>query len=317
MKLHKLLVFMLVFSLAVMTSKSVFAQDEEKTEMTMEDWQKMMDEYTAKKDQLTIQLNNLNTEIDGLKKSNADKDAALTKAESDLYASVGSSKSGVADYRKDFEATEKMINSKSGTAADARKKFDVLKASKIRCLPEFWDRFNAMEKKLIDWEKPVEPPKSNKYTVVKGDCLYKIAAKKEIYSNGRMWPVLWDANKTVTLDPKAPKRTPTKITNPNLIYPGQQLSVPTLTDKMKQDALKMKNKWMKKRTKKTSTTTDTTKKDAPKDVKKDEKKDMKKDATKDTKKDATKDTKKDAPKDTKKDVKKDAPKDTKKDDKKK
>ncbi len=310
MKLHKLLVFMLVFSLAVMTSKSVFAQDE-KTEMTMEDWQKMMDEYSAKKDQLTIQLNNLNTEIDGLKKSNSDKDAALTKAESDLYAAVGSSKSGVADYRKDFEATEKMINSKSGSAADARKKFDMLKASKVRCLPEFWDRFNAMEKKLIDWEKPVEPPKSNKYTVVKGDCLYKIAAKKEIYSNGRMWPVLWDANKTVTLDPKmSGKRTPTKISNPNLIYPGQQLSVPTLTDKMKKDAMMMKNKWMKKRTKKTSTMD---KKDAPKDMKKDEKKDMKKDATKDmkkdTKKDATKDMKKDAPKD----VKKDAPKDVKKD----
>ena len=285
MKLHKLLVFMLVFSLAVMTSKSVFAQDEP-TEMTMEDWQKMMDEYTAKKDQLTIELNNLNTEIDGLKRSNADKDAALTKAENDLYAAVGSSKSGVADYRKSFESTEKMINSKSGNVADARKQFDALKASKVRCLPEFWDRFNAMEKKLLDWEKPVEPPKSNKYTVVKGDCLYKIAAKKEIYNNGKMWPVLWDANKTVTLDPKANKKTKTKITNPNLIYPGQQLVIPTLTDKMKQDAMKVKNTWMKKRTKKSDTTTGTeTKKDAPKDVKKDEKKDMKKDEKKDVKKD--------------------------------
>ena len=284
MKLHKLLVFMLVFSLAVMTSKSVFAQDEP-TEMTMEDWQKMMDEYTAKKDQLTIELNNLNTEIDGLKRSNADKDAALTKAENDLYAAVGSSKSGVADYRKSFESTEKMINSKSGNVADARKQFDALKASKVRCLPEFWDRFNAMEKKLLDWEKPVEPPKSNKYTVVKGDCLYKIAAKKEIYNNGKMWPVLWDANKTVTLDPKANKKTKTKITNPNLIYPGQQLVIPTLTDKMKQDAMKVKNTWMKKRTKKSDTTTGTeTKKDAPKDVKKDEKKDMKKDEKKDVKK---------------------------------
>jgi len=304
MKLHKLLVFMLVFSLAVMTSKSVFAQDEEEpTEMTMEDWQRMMDENTARKDQLTIELNNLNTEIDGLKKTNADRDAALTKAESDLYASVGSTKSGVADYRKSFESTEKMINSKSGNVADARKQFDALKASKVRCLPEFWDRYNAMEKKLLDWEKPVEPPKSNKYTVVKGDCLYKIAAKKEIYGNGRMWPVLWDANKTVTLDPKAPKNTRTTITNPNLIYPGQQLSVPTLTDKMKQDAMKVKNRWMKNRTKKSDTTTGTTtetKKDAPKDVKKDEKKDMKKDAPKDTKKDAPKDVKKDAPKDTKK-----------------
>jgi len=135
-----------------------------------------------------------------------------------------------------------------------------------------------MEKKLTDWEKPVEPPKSNKYTVVKGDCLYKIAAKKEIYGNGRMWPVLWDANKTVTLDPKAGKRTPTKITNPNLIYPGQQLVVPALTDKMKQDAMKVRNTWMKKRVKKT--TTDAPKTDAPKD----EKKDVKKDAPKEEKK---------------------------------
>jgi len=299
MKLHKLLVFMLVFSCAVITSNvsSVFAQDEE-TEMTMEDWQRMWDENSARKDQLTIELNNLNTEIDGLKRTNADRDAALTKAENDLYASVGSTKSGVADYRKSFESTEKMINSKSGNVADARKQFDMLKASKIRCLPEFWDRFNAMEKKLTDWEKPVEPPKSNKYTVVKGDCLYKIAAKKEIYGNGRMWPVLWDANKTVTLDAKAPKRTPTKITNPNLIYPGQQLVVPALTEKMKQDAMKVRNTWMKKRVKKT--TTDAPKTDAPKDVKKDEKKDMKKDAPKDVKKDAPKDVKKDAPKDEKK-----------------
>jgi len=293
MKLHKLLVFMLVFSLAVLTSKSVFAQDEEPTEMTMEDWQRMMDENTARKDQLTIELNNLNTEIDGLKRTNADRDAALTKAENDLYAAVGSSKSGVADYRKSFESTEKMINSKSGNVADARKQFDALKASKVRCLPEFWDRFNAMEKKLLDWEKPVEPPKSNKYTVVKGDCLWKIAGKKEIYGNPRMWPVLWDANKTVTLDPKAPKNTKTKITNPNLIYPGQQLVVPTLTDKMKQDAMKVKNTWMKKRVKKSETTTGTeTKKDAPKDVKKDEKKDMKKDEKKDVKKDEKKDVKK-------------------------
>ncbi len=297
MKLHKsLLVFMLVFSLAVMTSKSVFAQDEEEaTEMTMEDWQRMMDENTARRDQLTIDLNNLNTEIDGLKRTNSDRDAALTKAENDLYSSVGSSKSGVADYRKSFESTEKMINSKSGSVADARKQFDMLKASKVRCLPEFWDRFNAMEKKLLDWEKPVEPPKSNKYTVVKGDCLWKIAGKKEIYGNPRMWPVLWDANKTVTLDPKAPKNTRTTITNPNLIYPGQQLVVPTLTDKMKQDAMKVKNTWRKRTTKKTDSTTGTTTTtptDTKKDVKKDEKKDVKKDTPKDVKKDAPKDEKK-------------------------
>jgi len=110
MKLHKLLAFVLVFSLAVIVKNVVVAQDDDSstpTEMTMEDWQRQMDENTAKKTDLTNQLNSLNTDIDGLKKTSASKDADVTKAENDLYASVGSTKSGVADFRKSFEDVEK------------------------------------------------------------------------------------------------------------------------------------------------------------------------------------------------------------------
>ncbi|CAN5497197.1 hypothetical protein BH10BAC5_BH10BAC5_18480 [soil metagenome] len=298
MKLHKLLAFVLVFSLAVIVKNVVVAQDDDgsmNTEMTMEDWQLQMDEYTAKKSDLTNQLNSLNTDIDGLKKSLSSKDADVAKAESDLYASVGSTKSGVADFRKSFEEVEKIINSKSGKPEDAMAKFNMIKASKIRCLPEFWDRFNAMEKKMMDWMKPgvvVQP--SGMYTVVKGDCLWKIAGKKEIYGNSRMWPALWEANKTVTLAPSASKRTPTTIKNPNLIYPGQMLKVPTLTDKMKSDALKLKGygKWRKNRTMRkkmssTTTTTDTKKTTTPTDTKKDTKKTT---TPTDTKKDMKKTT---------------------------
>ena len=305
MKLHKLLAFVLVFSLAVIAKNFVVAQDDgtTPTEMTMEEWQKQMDEYTAKRTDLTNQLNSLNSDIDGLKKTNASKDADVAKAESDLYASVGSTKSGVADFRKSFEEVEKIINSKSGKPEDAMAKFNMIKASKIRCLPEFWDRFNAMEKKMNDWMKPttVVTQPSGMYTVVKGDCLWKISGKKEIYGNPRLWPALWEANKTVSLAPSAPKRTPTTIKNPNLIYPGQMLKVPTLTDKMKSDALKMQGmgKWRKKRSmkKKTSTTTPTTDKTkAPTDTKK---------APTDTKKDTKKTTT--PPTDTKKDMKKTTP----------
>ena len=307
MKLHKLLAFVLVFSLAVIVKNVVVAQDDSSTptEMTMEDWQRQMDEYTAKKTDLTNQLNSLNTDIDGLKKSLSTKDADVTKAESDLYASVGSTKSGVADFRKSFEDLEKTINSKSGKPEDAMAKFNMIKASKIRCLPEFWDRYNAMEKKMMDWMKPttVVTQPSGMYTVVKGDCLSKIAGKKEIYGNSRMWPALWEANKTVTLAPSASKRTPTTIKNPNLIYPGQMLKVPTLTDKMKQDAMNMKSygKWRKKRSMKkkkmsTTTSTDKTKTTTPTDTKKTTPTDTKKDTKKTT-----------TPTDTKKDMKKTTP----------
>lgn len=57
------------------------------------------------------------------------------------------------------------------------------------------------------------PPKATNqtYTVVKGDCLWNIA--KKFYGNGSKYTVIYNANKD-------------KIKNPNLIYPGQVLTIP-------------------------------------------------------------------------------------------
>jgi len=232
----------------------------ETEEMDEDEWQRQMDELTVTKNDLTNQLNSLNTEIDGLKKTSADKDAELTKAENDLYGSVGSTKSGVADFRKKFESLEKTINSKSGTKEDAEKDFAEIEASKIKCLPEFWDRYLAMKKKLDGWDVV-----TGNYTVIKGDCLWKIAGMKEHYGNPRLWPAIWEANKDGVVS--APARTPKTIRNPNLIYPGQVLRIPQLTDAQKTEVLKNTpnmRKWRKKRIMKKEVKIEETKKEEKK-----------------------------------------------------
>lgn len=63
--------------------------------------------------------------------------------------------------------------------------------------------------------QPVEdaPQASNQtYTVAKGDSLWKIA--KKFYGDGSQYTVIYQANAT-------------KINNPNLIYPGQVLTIPS------------------------------------------------------------------------------------------
>ncbi len=53
------------------------------------------------------------------------------------------------------------------------------------------------------------------YTVRKtkpADCLWRIAARKEIYNNPRLWRRIYEANKD-------------QIRDPNLIYPGQKLKI--------------------------------------------------------------------------------------------
>jgi nucleoid-associated protein YgaU len=57
------------------------------------------------------------------------------------------------------------------------------------------------------------PPKT--YTVKKGDSLSKIA--KEQYGDGNRWKAIFEANRDL-------------ITNPDLIYPGQVLNLPSNGD---------------------------------------------------------------------------------------
>ena len=54
-----------------------------------------------------------------------------------------------------------------------------------------------------------------RYTVVEGDWLSKIASMRKVYHDGAKWPWIYEANQD-------------KISNPNLIYPGWVLLIPTL-----------------------------------------------------------------------------------------
>ena len=56
------------------------------------------------------------------------------------------------------------------------------------------------------------PSAAKTYTVVRGDCLWNIA--KKFYGNGAKYTVIYNANKGVI------------GSNPNLIYPGQVLTIP-------------------------------------------------------------------------------------------
>jgi hypothetical protein len=203
-------------------------------EMDEEEWQRQMDELTTRKNDLRIQLNSMNADIDALKKLNKDKNTDL---ENDLYGSVGATKSQVADYRRKFEAAEKKVNSRSGTVKEMLSGFAEIKASKIRCLPEFWDRYQTMKRNTTGLSE------ARIYIVIKGDCLSKIAGMKDIYDNWKLWPAIWEANKGGVRS--APARTPKTIPNPNLIYPGQVLKVPYLTQPMKDDSVNKRGDWRK------------------------------------------------------------------------
>jgi LysM repeat protein len=61
-------------------------------------------------------------------------------------------------------------------------------------------------------ETTMEKPASDTYLVVRGDSLWKISGKPDIYNNPYQWPLIYKANRD-------------KIKDADLIYPGQELEI--------------------------------------------------------------------------------------------
>jgi nucleoid-associated protein YgaU len=212
MKLAKFLVA--VVSLSFLLSLSSFAQEKE---MTKEEWEAEMTRLTGQKQALTSEMETLNKDIENLKTVKAglqDPEQCIDE----LYALVGATRSDVDNFRNAVNELDGKIKRKEGPKADRQADLNALKMNKISALPEFFDKVhNKMQKALDEW---VDAAPVISYKVVKGDCLWNIAKKKEHYGNGFAWPVIYKANRE-------------KIKNPDLIYPAQEFSIPPLTQEEK------------------------------------------------------------------------------------
>ena len=213
MKLTKSLVYFL--SVLFLLSLSSFAQDDK--EMTEDEWQAEMTRLTGKKQSLESEIKTLNSDIENLttvRNGLQDPEQCIDE----LYALVGATRQDVDNFRNAVNELDGKIKRKEGPKADRQADLNALKMNKISALPEFFDKVhNKMQKALDEW---IDAPPVISYTVVRGDCLWNIAKKKEHYGNGFAWPVIYKANRD-------------KIKNPDLIYPAQVFSIPPLTQEEK------------------------------------------------------------------------------------
>jgi nucleoid-associated protein YgaU len=189
-----------------------FAQEEE---MTVEQWESEMASLKNKQQALNTEVAALKADIDNLKAMELqDPEQCIDE----LYQMVGATRNDVNNYRKAVNELDGKIKRKEGPKADRQTDLNALKMNKISALPEFYNKVhNQMQKDLDNW---VEAPTDISYSVVKGDCLWNIAKKKEHYGNGFAWPVIYQANRD-------------QIKNPDLIFPNQTFKIPNLTEEEK------------------------------------------------------------------------------------
>lgn len=104
---------------------------------------------------------------------------------------------------------------------DSKNGFDVTVSVKLKQYKHYGTKLcdiqfeDTKPKATVEEPRPTSsnaPSGGKTYTVAKGDTLWKIA--KKFYGNGSKYPVIQNANKD-------------KIKNPNLIYVGQVLTIPS------------------------------------------------------------------------------------------
>ena len=251
MNFRKLMMSGLMFILAVAVAVgSASAQ----TKMTKEEWQKQITDYTGQRDNLKKTLAQLNKDIDSLKALLTSLEQKITTVNNDTKALTGASDELRKVYAAQLSALENWVNELARlsnqdlyprkTEIDSvQAKLDDLKKSKLAALQENHERIQALQQKIDGLRAALAKPEfvaSLEKTYVVGtwkknrDCLWNISKKKDIYDNPFMWPKIWQGNRD-------------QIKDPDLIYKGQKLKIPTagsLTDAEKKAEKKY---WSKKR----------------------------------------------------------------------
>jgi nucleoid-associated protein YgaU len=236
MKSYKMFLGLLAASLILWGANVALAQEE----MTKDEWQKQIQDYTLKRDALKSQLDKLEADIKALTAESAKKDSAIAKCEDELYALVGATRAEVEEYRGKVNALESKVDGlaklsnqdlwdQKGEVDSVQNELNELRKSKISLLTEFRDKLTATQQKIDGLKSTLASIASTMekwYTVGtwsrNRDCLWNIAKKRDIYDNAFMWPKIWQGNRD-------------KIRDPDLIYPGEKLKIPPVAPLTKEE----------------------------------------------------------------------------------
>ncbi len=236
MKSYRMFLGLMAASLILWGANVAIAQEE----MTMDEWQKQIKDYTASRDSLKSQLDKLDADIKALAAQSAEKDSAIAKCEDELYALVGATRAQVEEYRGKVNALESKVDDltklsnqdlwdKKGDVDAAQNDLNELRKSKISLLTEFWDKLTSIQQKIDGLKATlasIAATMEKWYTVgtwsKDRDCLWNIAKKKDIYDNAFMWPRIWQGNRD-------------KIRDPDIIHPGQKLKIPSVAPLSKEE----------------------------------------------------------------------------------
>jgi len=213
---------------------------------TKEQGDNCIKEWEQKVKELQERLNALNSSIGSLNKNLTDANSALQTSNDEIAQLLNATQRQIEEFGQRLGVLEGKTRAMKGmNDAQLAEKYEDVKAlendvntmrgEKIALYPSYFNR-------IIDLARDIRSLYRTKPTkdYVVGtwaddrDCLWNIAGKAEIYNDALLWPKVWQANTEI-------------IRNPDIILPGQRLTLPAAAPKTSDEMKAERAYWKKKR----------------------------------------------------------------------
>jgi len=211
--------FALVFCLMLLFSFSSFAQEK----MTMEEYNAKLAEYQKREADAKAELAKCEADIETVNQQITQTDEAIATVWNEIYALLETDEEGVKGFRSSLNDLEGQVDALASLSPEElfkrraeidqlEEKLNEYKGSKIALLSEMQDKLATIEGKIAQLRASLPKADYDEYTVVRGDYLWKIAGKPDIYADPYQWMRIYTYNRD-------------QIKDPDLIYPDQLFKI--------------------------------------------------------------------------------------------
>lgn len=216
--------FVTLILMVLIGSSFLFAQSYNYEEMDMDQYNALLQEWQGRLDAANKAIADEDARIAQANTCVDENQAAIEKLWDEIYAALGSSreqneefKKQIGQLRSDANAllsmTPEEIYRRKDEIAQLKQRLADLRANNLALLSENEAALNSIESVIMQIEEKGKPAVPDTYTVMRGDYLWKIAGKGDIYGDPYAWIRIYSSNTD-------------QIKNQDLIFPNQIFRIP-------------------------------------------------------------------------------------------